>query len=115
MKEKLTSILKKHCPNNVYLQGSMNAEEAYPSEFITFFTSFTEDISHYDNNVHLVGWNFAVIYYSDDPQKVNTKPFEIAADLKAAGFIQQGKGQDVLSDEQTHTGWAMEFVYPERQ
>lgn len=114
MKEKLVGILNKHCPNNVYLQGTMNAAEAYPTEFITFFTSFTEDISHYDNSVHSVGWNFAVIYYSDDPQQVNTKPFAIAADLKAAGFVQQGRGFDILSDEPTHTGWAMDFTYTEK-
>lgn len=115
MKQKLIDILEKHCPNNVFLQGSMNADEAYPSEFVTFFTVQTNDLAHYDNAVRSVGWTFAVIYYSDDPLKVNTKPFEIAADLKAAGFIQQGKGSDILSDEQTHTGWAMDFVYPEKQ
>ena len=114
MKQKLIDILEKHCPNNVYLQGSMNADEAYPPEFVTFFVVQTYGISHYDNAVRAVGWAFAVIYYSDDPAKVNTKPFEIAADLKAAGFVQQGKGNDILSDENTHTGWAMDFVYTEK-
>ena len=32
---------------------------------------------------------------------------------KKAGFIPQGKGQDILSDEPTHTGWAMDFIYKE--
>ena len=114
MKQKFIDILEKHCPNDVYLQGSMNAEEAYPDEFITFFVVQTNDLAHYDNAVHSVGWQFAVIYYSNDPTKVNTKPFQISADLKAAGFIQQGKGSDILSDEQTHTGWAMDFVCVER-
>ena len=115
MKQKLIDILETFCPNNVYLQGTMNPEEAYPSEFITFFTTQTDDLAHYDNAVHSIGWNFAVIYYSDDPKQVNTKPFQIAAALKDAGFIPQGKGSDVLSDEQSHTGWAMDFVYPEKQ
>jgi hypothetical protein len=114
MKQKLIDVLETFCPQDVYLQGSMNPADAYPSEFITFFTTQTEDIAHYDNAVQTVGWRFAVIYYSDDPTKVNTKPFEIAAALKAAGFIQQGKGSDVLSDEHTHTGWAMDFIYPEK-
>lgn len=114
MKQKLIDVLEKHCPNNVYLQGSMNAEEDYPDEFITFFVVQTNDLAHYDNAVLSVGWQFAVIYYSNDPTKVNTKPFQIAADLKAAGFIQHGKGSDILSDEQTHTGWAMDFVCVER-
>lgn len=115
MKQKLIDILETFCPDDVYLQGSMNPDEAYPSEFITFFTTATNDLAHYDNSVHSVGWNFAVIYYSDDPQQVNKKPFEIAAALKAAGFVQRGKGLDILSDEKTHTGWAMEFSCPEIQ
>lgn len=113
MKQKLIDELEKFCPNNVYLQGSMNPAEAYPSEFVTFFTTQAADLAHYDNAARAVGWSFAVIYYSDDPTQVNTKPFEIAAALRAAGFIQQNRGQDVLSDEPTHTGWAMDFTYPE--
>lgn len=115
MKQKLIDILEKFCPNNVFLQGSMNPEEAYPSEFVTFFVQYTEDVAHYDNAVAAVGWHFAVIYYSDDPQMVNTKPFGIAAALKAAGFVQQGKGSDILSDDPAFTGWAMDFTISEKQ
>lgn len=114
MKEKLIDILERFCPN-VFLQGSMNPAEAYPSEFVTFFVTYTDDDAHYDNAVHAVSWHFAVIYYSDDPLQVNTKPFEIAAALKAAGFVQQGKGSDILSDEPSHTGWAMDFTISEKQ
>lgn len=114
MKQKLIDILEKHCPNNVYLQGTMNPEEAYPAEFVTFWTPITSDGAHYDNAATSVDWTFYVIYYSNDPLQVNTKPFEIAADLKAAGFVQQGKGNDILSDEPTHTGWAMDFVCTEK-
>lgn len=99
----------------IFLQGTMNPEEKYPPEFVTFWTAATEELSHYDNGVHSVGWSFSVIYYSDDPTQVNTRPKEIAAALKAAGFVQQGRGWDILSDEPTHTGWAMDFVYKEKQ
>ena len=109
MKQKLLDILEKHCPRNVYLQGTMNPNKEYPAEFVTFWTPSTGDAAHYDNGVAAVFWSFSVIYYSNDPRKVNTKPFEIAAALKAAGFVQQGKGNDIPSDEPTHTGWAMEF------
>ena len=110
MKQKLIDILDKYCPNNVYLQGTMNPDEIYPEEFLTFWTPATDDAAHYDNGVAAVDWSFSVIYYSSDPLKVNTKPFEIAAALKAAGFVQQGRGRDIPSDEPTHTGWAMDFV-----
>lgn len=114
MKQKLIDILERHCPSNVYLQGTMNPEEAYPADFVTFWTPATDDAAHYDNAVAAVDWTFYVIYYSSDPTQVNKKPFEIAADLKAAGFVQHGKGYDILSDEPTHTGWAMDFVYTEK-
>lgn len=114
MKQKLIDILEKHCPRHVYLQGTMNPNKEYPADFVTFWTPATDDAAHYDNAVAAVDWTFYVVYYSNDPRKVNTKPFEIAADLKAAGFVQQGKGSDILSDEHTHTGWAMDFAYTEK-
>ena len=114
MKQKLIDILETFCPDNVFLQGTRNPNEAYPPELLTFWTNSTTSVSFYDNEVVTVNWNFYVMYYADDPTLVNTKPLEIAAALKAAGFVQQGKGNDVLSDEATHTGWAMEFTYSEK-
>ena len=114
MKQKLIDILESFCPDNVFLQGTRNPEEAYPHELLTFWTNYTSDGTHYDNEVKSYNWNFYVIYYADDPALVNSKPLEIAAALKAAGFVQQGRGRDVLSDEPTHTGWAMEFTYSEK-
>ena len=97
----------------VFLQGSLNADEAYPETFITFFTDYTTDGSHYENNVNSVKWNFRIILYSSYPKIVNEKPIEIINALRKVGFIPQGKGQDVPSDEPTHTGWAMHYKYIE--
>lgn len=114
MKQKLIDILERHCPDNVYLQGTMNPDEAYPAEFLTFWTTSTTSSAHFDNEVAAVDWLFYVMYYSNDPEQVNSKPSAIAADLKAAGFVQQGRGNDIPSDEETHTGWAMEFICVEK-
>lgn len=95
----------------LFLQGTLNPEEAYPDDFVTYFISTTADTSHYDDTVHSVAWYFSVIHYSNDPAIVNTKPFELMADLRAAGFIPQGEGQDVMSDEPTHTGWAVDYIF----
>lgn len=97
----------------VFLQGTLNPVEAYPNTFITFFVDSTETVKQYDNITISVDWYFSVIIYSDNPEIVNTKPNEIRAALKAAGFTPQGKGNDILSDEPTHTGWAMDFVITE--
>lgn len=112
MKKLLINELKKF-GYPVFLQGSLNDDEAYPETFITFFTDYTADGSHYDNDVNSIEGIFSVILYSSDPQIVNEKPIEIIHALKFVGFIPQGKGQDILSDEPTHTGWAMDFKYIE--
>lgn len=113
MKSSLIQVLETVCPN-VYLQGTLAENAEYPESFITFWTDYTDDASFYDNNPHNEIWNFSVIFYSSDPQLVDTKPALIRAALKQAGFIPQGKGQDIPSDRQSHTGWAMDFVYKEK-
>lgn len=112
MKQKLITALQAF-GYPVFLQGTFNAEEAYPHTFITFFADSTDDNGHFENKTNAVDWHFSVILYSADAALVNTKPDEIRAALKAAGFIPQGKGNDVMSDETTHTGWAMDFVITE--
>ena len=113
MKDLLVEILEQFCPDNVYLQGTLNPDSAYPQKFITFFTASTEDNSFYDDDVVAVDWQFSVMFYSDDPNEVNTIPAQISTALKAAGFIPQGKGNDLMADSPTHTGWAMDFLYRE--
>ena len=97
----------------LFLQGTLNPAEPYPETFATFWTNDTPDNAHFDNETKSVDWLFTVILYSNNPATVNEKPNEIRAALKAAGFIPQGKGQDIPSDEPTHTGWAMDFIITE--
>ena len=113
MKDLLISILETFCPDNVYLQGTMNPDDAYPQKFITFFTTSTNDNAFYSNEVVGVDWTFSVMFYSIDPAEVNTIPAQISAALKAAGFIPQGKGNDIMCDSPLHTGWAQDFIYRE--
>lgn len=115
MKELLISILERFCPNDVYLQGTLNENEAFPQKFITFFVTDTEDIEHFDDALVATAWNFAVIFYSNDPAEVNTIPAQISAALKAAGFIPQGKGRDIASNIAGYTGWAMDFLIRENE
>jgi hypothetical protein len=92
------------------LQGTLAEDKPYPANFVTIWTDYTADNSHFDNNVTSVEWHFTVIFYTNNAEEITTKPIEIINTLRAAGFIPQGKGQDIPSDEQTHTGWAMEFI-----
>ena len=113
MKQTLINILETFCPNNVFLQGTLAPDAAYPETFITFWTNYTDDNGHLDDEVISVDWNFSVMFYSSDPAKVNSMPLAIRAALKQAGFIPQGKGNDIPSDQPSHTGWAMDFIYTE--
>lgn len=97
----------------VYLQGTLAEDEEYPASFITFYTSDSDDAAHFDNGPVGVAWQYQVIFYSSDPRLISTVPADIRANLRRAGFIPQGHGRDIPSDEPTHTGWAMEFYYLE--
>lgn len=112
VKEKLIAELKKF-GYPVYLQGTLGAEDAYDPSFITFWTEDVPENSHYDDDATSFAWNFSVMFYSSDPTLVNTVPETIRKALKQAGFIPQGKGRDVPSDEPTHTGWATDYNYIE--
>lgn len=109
MKQVLIDVLKTF-GYPVFLQGTLNPDKTYPESFITFWTNYTSDNSHFDDEVKTVDWQFSVNFYSSNPTLVNTKPDEIRAALKLAGFIPNGKGQDIPSDEPTHTGWTMDFA-----
>lgn len=114
MKQKLIETLQTF-GYPVHLQGTLNPDEAYPDTFITFWTDDTDDTVHFDNKTQSTDWFFNVIIYSNNPVIVNEKPKEIRAKLKAAGFIPQGKGHDIPSDKETHTGWTMDYIYTEYQ
>lgn len=113
MKEKLIEILEEFS-DNVFLQGTLNPDEAYPQNFITFYVSNSKFDAFYDNDAGCIDWDVTVIYYSDDPYEVLTVPPEIIAALRDEGFIPQDAGVDILCDVKTHTGWAMNFIYPEK-
>lgn len=118
MKQKLINALQQcgfEQGKTLFLQGTMNAEASYPDEFVTIWIPVTEDIAHFDNEVVSVEWLATVIYYSNSPTLVNTKPNTIREVLKRNGFIPQGKGNDIPSDEPTHTGWAMDFIGTENK
>lgn len=97
----------------LFLQGTLGADESYPANFVTFFVRSVDDDAHYNNDTCRYRWLVTVCYYANKAQLVNTVPSAIRAELKANGFIPQGKGQDAISDEKTHTGWLMNFLYAE--
>lgn len=98
----------------IYLQGSLSLHEAYPDTFFTFWNNSADDASFYDNQESDVIWNFDLNIYSNDPEVVNTVLLQAKAFLKSVGFIPNGSGHDVMSDEPTHTGRGMNVLYMEK-
>lgn len=95
----------------VYRQGSMSDDEAYPPTFFTFWNSDSPDHSHYDNSEYGTEWTFNIYVYSNEPELTYSVLADARAALKEAGWICQGKGYDVQSDEETHTGRGLEVIY----
>lgn len=113
MKDKLIAILEL-LGYPVRLQGSFGEKEAYPDSFFTFWNDSTEDGNHYDNKAATVTWSFDVNFYSVDPELVNEALLDAKALLEQEGFVIDGKGYDLPSDEPTHTGRGMTALYLER-
>lgn len=88
----------------VIQQGSLNEDEQYPETFFTFWNNSTDENSHYDNKPNNYAWDFDLNVYSNNPETVNSLLLEAKEKLIEAGFIVNGKGYDVASDEPTHTG-----------
>ena len=95
----------------VYQQGSMSNSDQYPDSFFTFFNNETNDDNFFDNQETMTIWDFDLNIYSNDPEVVNTTLLIAKPLLKAAGFIVNGAGYDVLSDEETHTGRGINVLY----
>lgn len=98
----------------VKLQGSIQEEEQYPDSFFTYWNNNTEDSSHYNNKTTGYIWDFDVNFYSTKPTLVNTKLEKAKEELEKVGFIIDGKGYDVASDEPSHTGRGMNVLKIEK-
>lgn len=99
---------------DVYQQGSMSDSDEYPDSFFTFFNNETNDDNFFDNQETITIWDFDLNIYSIDPEVVNSTLLTAKPLLKAAGFIVNGAGYDVLSDEETHTGRGINLIYIEK-
>ena len=98
----------------VMLQGTLAEDEQYPESFFTFWNNSTYDREFYDNVGYAVVWDFDLNFYSTDAEKVNTMLKSAKAALKKRGFIIDGVGYDIVSDEPTHTGRGLNVLYIER-
>ncbi len=112
MVDTLIGILEAYDKNiPVYRQGSLGKAEPYPTSFWTYWNTDSPEHAHYDNNNYGIAWAFRVYFYSSDPVLVYSAINSIRDTLKAAGWAVPGAGYDVPSDEETHTGRAIDIYY----
>ena len=69
----------------------------------------------FDNDEVLFSFEVNVNVYSRDPLLVASVSEDARAALKEAGFIPQGRGYDLISDEPDFSGWAMDYYYLQKE
>lgn len=99
----------------IYLQGSLSDEDDYPDHFFTYWNNDTADAAFYDNEETETIWALDLNFYSNNPVLVNSILLEAKKVLKAVGFIVDGSGYDVVSDEATHTGRGINLIFIEQK
>lgn len=107
----LINTLEKAFNYPVFLQGSLSDEDEYPKNFFTYWNNDTSDDQFYNNQNNQTNWDFDLNFYSKDPVLVNSIFKTAKPILKSVGFIVDGTGYDVLSDEKTHTGRGINLIY----
>lgn len=111
MEDLLISILEEF-GYPVRLQGSFRPHEKYPASFFTFWNNSSYGSEKYNNTVEgSIIWNYSVNFYSDNPVIVNSKLMEAKKKLIENGWLVDGGGYSVMSDEPTHTGRGITATY----
>ena len=96
---------------DVYRQGSLTPDQPYPDTFITFWNPETPFHNFYDNVDFGEVWTVNIYVYSNDPERTFSLLDEIRILLKQNGWIINGAGYDVISDESTHTGRGLDVQF----
>ena len=95
----------------IFLQGTLESDDAYPESFFTFWNDDTIDLSYYDNLAHRCVWNFSLYFFSTDPDLVNSILLDVKKDFQSAGWFVRGRGYDAPADNPSHTGRAIDLSY----
>ena len=96
-------------------QGSLLENEPYPDHFFTYWNDGADGSGFYDNTESATVWRYSINFYSKDPKRIGEVFLQAKQLLKAAGFIVNGLGYSVTSDELTHAGRGIEALYRQQQ
>lgn len=92
-------------------QGSFLENEPYPDHFFTFWNNAADGDGFYDNEEHLILYEYEVNFYATDAEKVYSVLRDAKKKLRENGWETWGDAHDVMSDENTHTGRGIGVSY----
>lgn len=99
---------------NVYQQGSFTKTEDYDDHFFTFWNDDSYGTRFYDNKEIRTGWRFTIYYYATDPAVCLDMILKAKDLLIKNGWIVSGKGRDIASDSEYHSGRMIEIYFIEK-
>lgn len=94
-------------------QGSYTDDREYPPSFFTFWNFDIPEDGFFDNEAHRAVWYWQICYYTRFPETLYSRMDEFTELAKAAGFIVEGRGEDVLSDRPDYPGRMVRIKYIE--
>ena len=115
IKQSIVDTLTDEFKIPVILQGTLLFSEAYPDDFFTFWNTDSRSAAFYDGNENETIWTFELNVYSNNPEHVNSYLLTAKSLFRAQGWIIDGKGYDIASDEPTHTGRGIQMIYLEKE
>lgn len=110
IKELLIDTLQQTFNFPVYQLGKIEPDDDLPADYFTFRIDGGDDVN-FDNTDAATAWDININYFSINPENVATIPQQARAALKAAGFIPQGRGYDLISDTPNYSGWYSDYYY----
>lgn len=110
MEDKLIELLES-LGVEVHRQGSLAENKPYPETFFTYWENDSYDLKHYDNKTFSVADAYTIYIYSKRPKTAYDLLTSAIALLKENGWIVSGRGYDVDSGTETHTGRAIDITY----
>lgn len=95
-----------------FRQGSFSETDKLPDSFFTFWNVATLDNSYYNNNNIRTIYEWAIYFYTNNANIIYSKMNEFINLAKENGFIIDGNGNDINSNEVNYFGRYVLITYP---
>jgi hypothetical protein len=94
-------------------QGSYEVDEKLPPSFFTFWNKDSEFDSWYGNTPYKIKWTWNIFFYTNEPDLIYSKLNEFVEKAIEKGFLVNGLGRDLPSDEPNYYGRYVEVSFIE--